>query len=59
MESWWADLEPVQLSDAVNQKAVTQVKDYLKAFSFDKTVKQRDDILVTLLKLKAAASELP
>jgi hypothetical protein len=35
------------------------VKDYLKAFSFDETVKQRDDILVTLLRLKAAASELP
>jgi hypothetical protein len=59
MESWWADLKPVQLSDALNQKAVTQVKDYLKAFSFDETVKQRDDILVTLLRLKAAASELP
>jgi hypothetical protein len=59
MESWWADLKPMQLSDALNQKAVTQVKDYLKAFSFAETVKQRDDILVTLLRLKAAASELP
>ena len=59
MESWWNDLGPVQLSDELVRKAVNQVQDMLKSYSFDETVRQRDDILVKLLALKAKANQLP
>jgi 3-hydroxyacyl-CoA dehydrogenase len=59
MESWWNDLGSVQLSDELDRKAVDQVKEMLKSYSFDETVKQRDDILVKPLALKAKANQLP
>jgi carnitine 3-dehydrogenase len=59
MESWWNDLGPVQLSDELVRKAVNQVQDMLKSYSFDETVRQRDEILVKLLALKAKANQLP
>jgi 3-hydroxyacyl-CoA dehydrogenase len=59
MESWWNDLGSVQLSDELVRKVVGQVKDMLKSYSFDETVRQRDDILVKLLALKAKANQLP
>ncbi|HUE56375.1 MAG TPA: 3-hydroxyacyl-CoA dehydrogenase NAD-binding domain-containing protein, partial [Candidatus Udaeobacter sp.] len=59
MESWWTDLKTVHLSDELNQKAVAETKDYLKPYDFAETVKQRDDILVKLLRMKAAANQLP
>jgi 3-hydroxyacyl-CoA dehydrogenase len=59
MESWWNDLGPVRLSDALVRKVVDQVRDMLNSYSFDDTVRQRDDILVKLLALKAKASQLP
>jgi carnitine 3-dehydrogenase len=59
MESWWTDLKTVHLSDELNQKAVDETKEYLKPYDFAATVKQRDDILVKLLGMKAAADQLP
>jgi carnitine 3-dehydrogenase len=59
MESWWTDLKTVHLSDELNQKAVDETKEYLKPYDFAETVKQRDDILVKLLGMKAAANQLP
>jgi 3-hydroxyacyl-CoA dehydrogenase len=59
MESWWNDLGPVRLSDELVSKAVDQVRDMLNSYSFDETVRQRDDILVKLLALKAKANQLP
>lgn len=59
MESWWTDLKTVHLSDELNQKAVDETKEYLKPYDFAETVKQRDDILVKLLGMKAAADQLP
>jgi carnitine 3-dehydrogenase len=59
MESWWTDLKTVHLSDELNQKAVEETKEYLKPYDFAETVKQRDDILVKLLNMKAAANQLP
>jgi carnitine 3-dehydrogenase len=59
MESWWNDLGSVQLSDELVRKAVNQVQDMLKSYSFDETVRQRDEILVKLLALKAKANQLP
>jgi carnitine 3-dehydrogenase len=59
MESWWADLKPAHLNADLNQKVVAQVKEFLKPYSFDQTVKQRDSILVKLLRLKEEANQLP
>jgi carnitine 3-dehydrogenase len=58
-ESWWADLKRVHLNADLNQKAVAQVKAFLEPYSFDQTVKQRDGILVKLLRLKEEANQLP
>lgn len=59
MESWWTDLKPVHLSAELNQKAVTETNEYFKPYSFDATVKQRDEILIKLIQMKAAASQIP
>jgi carnitine 3-dehydrogenase len=59
MESWWTDLKPVHLTAELNKKAVNETKEYLKPYSFDVTVKQRDEILIKLLQMKAAANQLP
>jgi carnitine 3-dehydrogenase len=59
MESWWTDLKPVHLTEELNKKAVNETKEYLKPYAFDVTVKQRDEILIKLLQMKAAANQLP
>jgi 3-hydroxyacyl-CoA dehydrogenase len=59
MESWWADLKPAHLSEELNARVVEQVKDYLEPYTFDETVAQRDEVLVTLLGLKAKSNQLP
>ena len=59
MESWWTDLKPVNLSAHLSSKAVAETKEYLKPYSFDETVKQRDEILIKLIQMKAAASDIP
>ena len=59
MESWWTDLKPVHLNEALDKKAVAETKDYLKPFDFEETVRQRDDILIKVLQMKASASQLP
>jgi 3-hydroxyacyl-CoA dehydrogenase len=59
MEGWWNDLGSVQLGDELVRKVVGQVTDMLKSYSFDETVRQRDDILVKLLAMKAKADQLP
>ena len=59
MESWWTDLKPVHLSAELNKKAVDETKEYLKPYSFDKTVNQRDEILIKLIQMKATANQIP
>jgi carnitine 3-dehydrogenase len=59
MESWWTDLKPVHLSEQLKQKAVTETKEYLKPYSFEETVNQRDEILIKLIQMKAAAKQIP
>ena len=59
LESWWSDLGSVQLGDELVRKVVDQVQDLLKSFSLEETVRQRDDILLKLLALKAKADQLP
>src|SRR6266436_3906078 len=59
MESWWTDLKPVHLTPELNKKAVTETKEYLQPYSFDETVNQRDEILIKLIRMKAAAEQIP
>jgi carnitine 3-dehydrogenase len=59
MESWWTDLKPVHLSSELNKKAVAETKEYLKPYSFDETVNQRDEILIKLIRMKAEAAQIP
>lgn len=59
MESWWTDLKHVHLTPELNKKAVAETKDYLKPYSFDDTVNQRDEILIKLIQMKAAAPQIP
>jgi carnitine 3-dehydrogenase len=59
MESWWTDLKPVHLNEELNKKAVAETKDYLKPYDFEETVRERDDILIKVLRMKASASQLP
>ena len=59
MESWWTDLKPVHLTPELDKKAVAETKDYLEPYCFDETVKQRDDILIKLIQMKAASSQIP
>ena len=59
-ESLWSDLGSVQsLGDGLGRKVVDQVQDLRNSFSFEETVRQRDDILLKLLALKAKADQLP
>jgi carnitine 3-dehydrogenase len=59
MESWWTDLKTVHLSPELNKKAVAETKEYLKPYSFDETVQQRDEILISLIQMKAKAKQIP
>lgn len=59
MESWWTDLKPVHLNETLNKKAAAETKDYLKPYDFEETVRERDDILIKLLQMKASAPQLP
>ena len=47
------------VGDELARKVVDQVQDLLKSFSLEETVRQRDDILLKLLALKAKANQLP
>lgn len=59
MEEWWADLGQVKLSPALNQKLVQGVEQALEGNSLNDIVEQRNDVLLTLLQLKADAGKLP
>jgi hypothetical protein len=43
----------------LNKKAVAETKEYLKPYSFDETVQQRDEILISLIQMKAKAEQIP
>jgi hypothetical protein len=59
MESWWTDLKTVHLAPELNKKAVAETKEYLEPYSFDQTVEQRDEILISLIQMKAKAKQIP
>src|SRR5690606_13008577 len=59
MEEWWADLGQVKLNPELNKQLIDGVDQELGATALSSMVAQRDDVLLTLLKLKAAADKLP
>lgn len=58
-ESWWNDLGHVHLTPEINAKLVAGIDAELASHDFGKMVAERDEILVKLLAMKAAASNLP
>ena len=46
-------------SSALNQKAVAETREYSKPYSFVETVNDRDEILIKLIQMKAAAGQIP
>ena len=59
MEEWWRDLGEPTLSEALRAKVVEGVGDALEDRSLPAMIRQRDEVLVTLLGLKAKADQLP
>ncbi len=59
IEDWWRDLGHPTFSDSLRAKAVEGVADELDDRSLPAMVRQRDDVLLTLLALKAEADQLP
>lgn len=59
IESWWADLGDVSFTPEVRGVAVQGVEDELAGREIEPLTSARDDVLIQLLSLKAAASILP
>ncbi|MDR3620795.1 MAG: 3-hydroxyacyl-CoA dehydrogenase NAD-binding domain-containing protein [Paludisphaera borealis] len=59
MEDWWRDLGDFTFTEAVKAEAVEGVDDELKGRSLPAMIRQRDDVLLALLALKAKADQLP
>jgi 3-hydroxyacyl-CoA dehydrogenase len=59
MESWWRDLGQSVSTQAVKAEAVAGVADELKGRSFAEMIRQRDDLLLSLLAAKAKADQIP
>jgi len=59
IEDWWRDLGDLTFTEAIRAEAVEGVDDELKGRSLPAMIRQRDDVLLTLLALKAKADQLP
>jgi 3-hydroxyacyl-CoA dehydrogenase len=59
LESWWPDLGDITLSAKVRGEAIAGVDDELKGFSLAEMTRQRDDVLLSLMALKAKSDQLP
>ena len=59
MEEWWADLGQTKLSAELNKQLIEGVAQELAATDQSSMVAQRDDVLLTLLKLKEESRQLP
>ena len=56
LESWWRDLGGVSLNDKLNGLIVSGLDSELASADLDDIVARRDQLLLSLLKLKARAS---
>jgi carnitine 3-dehydrogenase len=59
IEEWWRDLGDISFSTKVRSEAIAGVDDELKPFALAKLNRQRDDLLITLMALKASSDQLP
>jgi len=59
MESWWDDLGKPRLTPELRDAAVRGVDRELEGFDLEAIVDRRDEILIELLRARAAARELP
>jgi 3-hydroxyacyl-CoA dehydrogenase len=59
MESWMRDLGEISFSEKIKTKAVQGVDAELKGQSLLAMTRQRDEVLLSLLALKAKADQLP
>ena len=59
MEDWWGDLGHPSLTESLRAKAVEGVDDELEDRSLPAIICQRDDVLLSMLALKAKADQLP
>jgi 3-hydroxyacyl-CoA dehydrogenase len=59
IESWWADMTDVTIDDALKAKLVAGGDDELAGKSMEVITKDRDRVLLELMRLKAEAEHLP
>ena len=59
IESWWADMHEVTIDDDLKAKLVAGGDDELAGKSMETITKDRDRVLLELMRLKAEAEHLP
>jgi carnitine 3-dehydrogenase len=59
IESWWNDLGNISFSPKVCGEAVAGIAEDLEKFSLAQLNEQRDDVLLSLMALKAKSNQLP
>jgi carnitine 3-dehydrogenase len=59
IESWWNDLGNISFSPKVRGEAVAGIAEELEKFSLAQLNEQRDDVLLSLMALKAKSNQLP
>jgi carnitine 3-dehydrogenase len=59
IESWWKDLGNVSFSPKVRGETVAGIAEELEKFSLAQLNEQRDDVLLSLMALKAKSNQLP
>jgi hypothetical protein len=59
IETWWKDLGNVSISPPLRDILIAGVHEELARLSLSELIQQRDDVLLSLLALKADAKGLP
>jgi 3-hydroxyacyl-CoA dehydrogenase len=59
IESWWADMHEVTIDDALKAKLVAGADEELAGNSMEIITRDRDRVLLELMRLKAEAEHLP
>jgi 3-hydroxyacyl-CoA dehydrogenase len=59
IESWWGDLGKITLTPKIKREVVEAVNDELKDYSLAEVIRQRDDVLLTLMALKGKCDHFP
>ena len=58
-EEWWSDFKPVSLDTETKSKLLDDWNRYSSTLNIPAAVKERDEVLVDLIKLKADHTALP